>query len=286
MDPLKARGSNVGILGLRKLNQITTSLYNFDLRIFAATTLMRRISVFMAEQNLKDVDNLAARLENDKNFFPVFQKQLIVPCTELFRDPEFWRSFHNDVLPLLENQQDKIRIWVPGCSSGEEALSTAIMLHEKNLLEKAEITVTGINQLNLSESRSTVYYSKTLDISQNNFRRYCNSDNADIYSFMVEKKDGFVFKDDLYKNIIYKVFDGLEMPENRGFHVVLCRNYFIYCTPEYQDSLLEIFTRSLLSKGFLMIGNKEDISFCSEFNKYMVFNTKEKIYRKKIEYRD
>lgn len=209
MDPLKARGNNVGILGLRKLNQITKRLYNFDLRIFAATTLMRRISVFMAEQNLNDVDSLAARLENDKNFFPVFQNQLIVPCTELFRDPEFWRSFHNDVLPLLENQPDKIRIWVPGCSSGEEALSTAIILHEKKLLEKAEITVTGINQLSLTKSKNTVYYSKDLDVSQSNFRKYCNREDADIYNFLVEKKDGFVFKDDLYKNITYKVFDGL-----------------------------------------------------------------------------
>ncbi|MFN2395392.1 MAG: CheR family methyltransferase, partial [Bacteroidales bacterium] len=111
----------------------TTRLYGFDLRIFAATTLMRRISAFMAEQNLKDVDNLAARLENDKSFFPVFQKQLIVPCTELFRDPAFWRSFRDDVIPLLENQTDKIKIWVPGCSSGEEAISTVLMFHEKNL---------------------------------------------------------------------------------------------------------------------------------------------------------
>ncbi len=286
MNPMQAKFTSVGILGLRKLNQITTSLYGFDLRVFAATTLMRRISSFMAEQNLKDVHNLAAKLENDKSFFPVFQKQLIVPCTELFRDPSFWRSFRDDVIPLLENQPGKIKIWVPGCSSGEEALSTAIMLHEKKLLEKAEITVTGINQLSLSESKNTVYCKKSLNISQSNFRRYCNDDNADIFRFLVEKNDGFVFGDDLYKNIVYKVFDGLKMPQNSGFHVVLCRNYFIYCTPEYQDSLLEIFTRSLLSKGFLMIGNKEDISFCSEFNKYIVFNAKEKIYRKKIEYRD
>lgn len=281
MKPYNGEGLKIGILGLRKLNQITTSLYDFDLRKYAATSLMHQIEALIHKNHLKDIDALIHLLETRSSFFPVFQNQLSFSCTEFFRDPAFWRSFRDDVLPIINKGNSRICVWVPGCSSGEEALSASIMFYESGLSGKSSIYVTGINKLSIDEARNRTYQLKQLEISENNYKRFHNDENTAISKYLIRKDNGFVFKDDLYDNIRYGVFNGSESNEIRGLHVVLCRNYFIYCTPEYQNNLLGIFTHSLKPGGFLAIGNKENISFCDDFNKYMVFNKKEKIFQKK-----
>ena len=281
MKPFPGEGSNIGILGLRKLNQLTTSLYDFDLKSYATTSLLRGIEAVIKKNNLRDIDALIHLLENRSSFFPVFQSQLTFSCTELFRDPAFWRSFSDDVLPLINKLNSKIRIWVPGCSSGEEAISAAIIIYEAGLCDKTSVYVSGINDLSIKRARNKIYQDKQLEISENNYKRFRNDENTSISEYLIRKDSGFVFKDDLYENIRFEVFNASETPEIRGLHVVLCRNYFIYCAPEYQNYLLGRFTNSLIPGGFLAIGNKEDISFCNDFSKYMVFNKKEKIFQKK-----
>jgi len=281
MKTFSGEGSNIGILGLRKLNQITTSLYGFDLRSYATTSLLRAIEAVIQKNHLRDIDALIHLLENRSSFFQVFQSQLSFNCTELFRDPAFWRSFRDDVLPELNKLNNKIRIWVPGCSSGEEAISAAIIIYEAGLCEKTSVYVTGINELSNKKARNKIYQVKQLEISENNYKRFRNDENTAISEYLIRKDSGFVFKDDLYKNIRFGVFNGSETPEIRGLHVLLCRNYFIYCAPEYQNYLLGRFTNSLIPGGFLAIGNKEDISFCNDFSRYIMFNNKEKIFQKK-----
>lgn len=281
MKPFPEEGINIGILGLRKLNKVTTTLYDFDLRSFAATSLLRKIEVIIQRNDLKDIDALIHLLETRSSFFPVFQSQLSVSCTELFRDPAFWKSFRDDVLPVIDKNNSNIRIWIPGCSSGEEALSVAILLLEAGLYEKTSVYVTGINELSLDEARYKTYKEKQLEISEINYKRYRNEDNTSISKYLIRKDNGFIFKDEVYERIRYEVFNGSETHEIRGLHVVLCRNYFIYCAPEYQNNLLGQFTRSLIPGGFLAVGNKEDISFCDDFARYNFFNKKEKIFQKR-----
>jgi len=280
MKTFPGEGISIGILGLRKLNQVTTTLYNFDLRSFAATSLSRKIEVIIQKNHLKDIDALINLLETRSSFFPVFQSQLSISCTEFFRDPAFWRSFRDDVLPVI-NENNNIRILIPGCSSGEETLSAAILLLEAGLYEKTTVIVTGINELSIKEARNKTYQEKQLESSETNYKRFRNDENAAISRYLIRKDSGFIFKDEIYKNFIYEVFNGLETNEIRGLHVVLCRNYFIYCSPEYENNLLGQFTRSLTPGGFLAIGNKEDISFCDDFGRYMLFNSKEKIFQKR-----
>lgn len=281
MKLFPGEGSSIGILGLRKLNQITTTRYNFDLRNFSTTSLLRQIESIIQNNYLRDLDALIHLIETSSSFFLVFQRQLSFSCTELFRDPAFWRSLRDDVLPIINKDNSKIRIWVPGCSSGEEALSAAIMFQEAGLYEKSLIYVTGINELSIRDIRNKSYHDKQLEASENNYKRFCNDEKAAISRHLIRKDNGFVFKDNLYENIRYEVFNGSGTNKIRGLHVVLCRNYFIYCASEYQNHLLTSLTESLLPGGFLAIGNKENISFCDDFGKYLVFNKNEKIFQKK-----
>lgn len=281
MKPAQSEESNIGISGLRKLNRITTQMYGFDLRTFATTSLLRKIESIIQANHFKDVDTLIHVLETRSSFFPIFQSQLNYLCSELFRDPAFWKLFRDSVVPVLNKTKSKIRIWVHGCSSGEEVLSTAIVLHESGLNEKFFIYATGINELSINEARNKIYFDKQLEVSDNNYKRFCNDENSSIFRYLERKEKGFIFKDEFYKNIRHEVFNGIEANEIRGLHLVLCRNYFIYCTPEYQNNLLGLFTKSLIPGGFLAIGNKENISFCNDFNKYVVFNKNEKVFQKK-----
>ncbi len=278
------RGKNeeieIGISGIRKLTEVVNNRYNFDLAIYASTSLKRRISKIINQKNLRHLDDLIQLLDTQPAFFPEFQLQLSVDGTEFFRDPAFWRSFRDDICKSLDRNHQKIRIWIPGCSSGEEVVSTAITLTEAGVYDKASIVATDLNSRIISESRKKIYQNSLLEISENNYKRFIEDESADFSKYIHKQTQGFTFADDLYKNISYEVYDEPEKSKLKQVNVILCRNYFIYLTAQFQEKLLTAFTDRLMSNGYFAIGNKENISFCKDASKYVLVNESEKIYRK------
>lgn len=280
MNNLKSEDIEIGISGIRMLNETIKRKYHFDMTIYAGTSLKRRLSKVINQNNLKNIENLIKLLEEDESFFPELIAQLTVEVTEFFRDPAFWRSLRKDICPVLDKNHQKIKIWIPGCSSGEEVMSTAISLTEAGIYDKCSILATDLNQEIINDSANKYYAINKLEISENNCKRFKEDESFDLNQYIVKEDHQFRFIESLYRNIRYEVYNPTEETKTRGVNMILCRNYFIYFTGQFQELLLEKFTSILSSNGFLAIGNKENISFCKDASKYNLMNENEKIYRK------
>lgn len=272
----------IGISGIRKLTEVIKTQYDYDISVYASTSLKRRISGIILKNDFKNLDGLILALENRPQFFPLFQLQLSVNGTEFFRDPAFWRAFRDDICKTLRNNHMKIKIWIPGCSTGEEVITTAIALKEANIYDKTIIIATDINQEIIEESKNKIYTNNILEISENNYKRFKEDESADFSKYCSRQANGFAFADDLYQNVQYEVFKGDDHKSIKGINAIICRNVFIYYTAQHQEKLLEDFTGKLSFNGFLAIGNKENITFCKDARKYTLINESEKIYRKSV----
>lgn len=280
MNRVNSEEIDIGISGLRKLTETIKQLHDFDMSIFAGTSLKRRIAKVIHMNNFKDLDALIARLSSQPAFFPVFLRQMTVPGTEFFRDPALWRYFRDEICKVLQTNYMRVRIWIPGCSTGEEVVSMAITLKEAGLYDKAHILATDFNNEIIENSRKAHYPNNILEMSENNYKRFKEDEAANFAHYIQKQTNGFNFSDDLYQNISYAVFDDKELQKIRGINVIWCRNYFIYFTAQYQDKLLSYFTEKLTHNGYLAIGNKENISFCKDENKYNLIYEHEKVFKK------
>ncbi|TVQ11482.1 MAG: hypothetical protein EA361_12630 [Bacteroidetes bacterium] len=272
----------IGISGIRKLTEVIRTQYDYDISVYASTYLKRRISGIIIHNDFKNLDGLIDALENQPGFFPQFQLQMRVDGTEFLRDPAFWRTFRDDLCKVLKNNHMKIKIWIPGCSTGEEVVSTAIALKEANAYDKSVIIASDINKEIIEGSRKKIYTNNILEISENNYKRFREDESADFSKYYSQHANGFAFSDDLYQNVNYEVFTGGDHKSIKGINIIICRNVFIYYTAQHQERLMEDFTGKLTINGYLAIGNKENITFCKDFRKYIVINESEKVYRKSV----
>jgi chemotaxis protein methyltransferase CheR len=272
---------DIGISGTRKLIQSIKDVHGFDPGIYAPTFFKRRIARIIQQNSLKSLDELIDRTTSPA-WFDLFLKQLTVDGTEFFRDPGFWRYFRDEICPALARNHMKIKIWMPGCSTGEEVISTAITLTEAGIYDKCIIIATDLNNEIIENSRTRVYPHSKLEISENNYKRFQEDESSVLQKYIVLQSHGFTMLPELYRNISYEVFKESDKHKIRGINVILCRNYFIYFTAQYQEKLLDIYTESLSSNGYLAIGNKENISICKDAGKYLLVNEKENIYKKQL----
>lgn len=283
MNHLKSEDIEISISGIRNLTQVVKSKYNFDLSYFAGTSLKRRISKIISIYNLKDIDGLIKKFHSSEEpFFESFVFHLNVEVTEFFRDPAFWRCFRKDICPVLSKNYQRIKIWIPGSSTGEEVVSCAISLIEAGIYEKSSIIASDFNNKIIKDSLHKKYSLNKLEQSENNCKRFKEDESFDLNKYILKGSSNFRFIEDIYKNIRYESFADPEKSGLKGIHMILCRNYFIYFNQQYQERLFNYFTSVLSHGGYLSIGNKENLSFCDQAAKYTLINESEKIYRKQF----
>ena len=141
---------------LRMLVEAVYLKYNYDFRDYTGASQKRRVLVAMREMGCNTVSELQSRVLHDPNGFAQLLQYLTIPVTEMFRDPEYFRAVREQVAPFLKTYPS-LKIWVAGCSTGEEVYSLAILLKEEGLLERSIIYATDINPKSLETARRGVY---------------------------------------------------------------------------------------------------------------------------------
>ena len=131
-------------------------MYHYDFRAYATASLRRRLKAAMAKFNCRTLSQLQDKVVHDPAVFPGLLDFLTVQVSEMFRDPGYFRSLREQVVPLLRTYPS-IKVWVAGCSTGEEAYSLAILLREEGLLAKTLIYATDINSRTLQKAAAGVY---------------------------------------------------------------------------------------------------------------------------------
>lgn len=255
-------------------------LYHYDFRGYAAASLRRRLRAAMSRFNCRTLSQLQDKVMHDSAVFPALLDFLTVQVSEMFRDPGYFLALREQVVPMLRTYPS-LKIWVAGCSAGEEAYSLAILLQEEGLLSKTLIYATDINSGTLQKAAAGVYgVERIAGFTANHHRSGARSSLSDYYTaaygravFNKSLKDHIVFSD--HSLATDSVFAEVQL--------VSCRNVLIYFNRTLQDRAISLFREALCRQGFLGIGAKESLRFSSEAAAFLDFVPGERIFQKRAE---
>lgn len=252
--------------------------WGYDFRQYAKASLKRRLLLRLAGTNLTQISDMVPLVLNDPVFFNDLLADLSITVTDFFRNPNFYRAVRDKVIPLLKTYPF-VKIWHAGCSTAEEVYSMAILLHEENFLERAQIYATDFNSRSLDTAQQGIYplekfkqYTQNYNLSggKGSFSDYFTTryQSGIVRSFLKEK---ITFAN---HNLVTDTVFG-EM------NLILCRNVLIYFDQTLKDRVLSLFNHSLCHRGILCLGSKETIYHTAIENHFETIDSKTKIYRRK-----
>ena len=221
---------------------------------------------------------LQDRVIHDPAIFPALLDYLTVQVSEMFRDPDYFRALRTKVVPLLRTYPS-LKVWIAGCSTGEEAYSMAILLREEGLLERTLIYATDINLRALEQAQAGVYAIDRISGFTDNHRHSgAKTSLSDYYTAAYGRA---VFDKSLRAQIVFSDHSLATDSVFAEMQLVSCRNVLIYFTRELQERAIGLFRDALSHKGFLGIGSKESLRFSSHADAFDDFAMPERIYRKR-----
>jgi chemotaxis protein methyltransferase CheR len=251
--------------------------YGFDFRSYAYASIRRRLWKRVEAEGLSSISELQARVLHDSTAMDRLLLDLSISVTAMFRDPDFYRVFRQDVVPLLRTYPF-IRIWHAGCSSGEEVYSAAIVLEEEGLLDRARIYATDINDNVLKQAKAGIFpLTRMQEYTENYIRAGGTRSFSEYYTAMY---DGALFSPSLTRNTVFSQHNLVTDRSFSEFHMVFCRNVLIYFDRALQDRVHSLFYDSLVMLGILALGSKESLRFSQYEDCYEMLHVKERIYRK------
>ena len=251
--------------------------YGFDFREYAPASLKRRLWRRTHAEGLTTISALQDRVLHDSACMERLLLDLSINVTSMFRDPSFYAAFREKVAPLLRTYPFT-RIWIAGCSTGEEVYSLAIVLEEEGLLDRARIYATDINEAVLERARRGVF---DLDKMQEFTQNYLQSGGTRAFSeYYLADYGGVVFDRRLVENAVFAQHNLVSDRSFNEFHVIVCRNVMIYFDRSLQERVFSLFHESLVRFGVLALGHKETIRFSSTADQYEELDLRERIWRK------
>jgi chemotaxis protein methyltransferase CheR len=252
--------------------------YHYDFRRYALASLKRRLTVAMSRFNCQTFSELQSRLLHDPAMFPTLLDFLTVPVSEMFRDPSYFRALRATVIPLLRTYPS-LKIWVAGCSTGEEVYSLAILLREENLLARSLIYATDINPHVLQKATAGVYaVERIAGFTQAHRNSGGNTSLSDYYTAAYGRA---VFDKSLKEHIVFCDHSLATDSVFAEVQLISCRNVLIYFNRDLQDRALGLFRDALCRKGFLGIGSKESLRFSAHHDSFSQLVRAERIFQKR-----
>lgn len=259
----------------RTLFALLASQTGHDFSLYKANTIARRVERRMAVHRLAQLGDYVELLKQSRPEVEALFRDLLIGVTGFFRDPEAFRVLEHEVLPqLLASRQpgETIRVWVPGCSTGEEAYSIAMLLYEqaealkRNL--KLQVFATDLDSAAIEEARAGVYSAAVAaELPPDRLARFFSLD-ADTGSYRIRKgiRDLLVFSEQ----------DVIKDPPFSRLDLISCRNLMIYLGASLQRKLIPLFHYALRPGGYLFLGTSETIGDFADL--FETVDVKAKLY--------
>ena len=230
----------------------------------------------MVLNRTEDFDAYVDLLQQNPTELDALYQDVLIHVTSFFREPEVFQTLREDVFPELikdRDRQDPIRIWLPGCSTGEEVYSVAISLMEflenSQVQPSIQIFGTDVSQRVIEKARSAIFGEAIeSEVSPERLRR-----------FFTRIDRGYQINKPIRDLCVFARQDITRDPPFSKMDLISCRNVMIYFEPELQDRLIPLFHYSLKSAGFLLLGTAENIGRFSDF--FDVIAQKSKLFRKR-----
>lgn len=270
--------SSITDIELRLLMEAIYLKYSYDFRDYSGASQRRRIVHALSQLGCPTISALQEKVLHDPAMFAQLLQYLTIPVTEMFRDPSYFLALREQVVPFLKTYPS-LKIWIAGCSTGEEVYSMAILLREEGLLERSIVYATDINPQSLEKAKKGVY-------SLENMRKYTVSyqksgGKKSFSDYYTAAYDAALFDRSLCENI---TFSDHSLATDNVFsetHLVCCRNVLIYFNKELQNRAIGLFHESLCHRGFLALGSKESLDFTAYADRFEPVVKQERLFRKR-----
>lgn len=252
--------------------------YHYDFRHYARASIKRRLLQARSHFGLPNITALQERVLHDAEMLPRLLGYLTVQVSEMFRDPDYFRALREQVLPHLRTYPS-LKVWIAGCSAGEEVYSLAILFKEEGLLERTVFYATDINPDALQAAEAGVYpLDRIRKFTENHQKSGGRSSLSDHYTADYGRA---VFDRSLRSHVVFSDHSLVTDAVFGEMQLISCRNVMIYFDRELQDRAVGLFRDSLARNGFLGIGSKESLRFSRHLGAFADFVPEEKIYRRR-----
>jgi two-component system CheB/CheR fusion protein len=261
---------------LQKIIIMISAKTGHDFSQYKQTTIRRRIERRMSLHQIEKITDYVNYLDRNSNEIEALFKELLINVTRFFRDQEAVESLFKKAIPDIlkrKSQDQPIRIWVPGCSSGEEAYSLVMLFteamekHKKHFI--LQVFASDIDTEAIEIGRQAIYPEGiSADVNKERLDR-----------FFTKEGNGYRVKKQIRECVVFALQDLAKDPPFSRLDLISCRNVLIYMDHELQKKVFPIFEYSLVDSGILYLGTSESIG---EFvNSFSPIDTKWKIFKRK-----
>ena len=252
--------------------------YQHDFRHYAVASLRRRVHQAMTRFGVATVSQLQDRILHEPEAFTQMLQYFTVQVSEMFRDPAYFLALREKVVPLLATYPFA-KVWVAGCSTGEEAWSLAILLHEEGLLPRTRVYATDINPQALAAAQAGVYPLERVALYSTNYLK--SGGRGSLADYYTAAYGNAVFDKRLRAQMLFSDHSLATDSVFSEVELVSCRNVLIYFDRDLQGRAIGLFHDALSPRGFLGIGSRESLRFSPYALAFDEFAPTERIYRKR-----
>ena len=266
---------DTNLTAIQKILSTLRARTGHDFSHYKKTTILRRIERRMSIHQIADAAAYAKYVQEQPQEILVLFKELLIRVTSFFRDPEAFDTLEKKILPaLIEKKPDAytVRVWVPGCGTGEEAYSIAILLRECMQEAardfKVQIFGTDIDEDSIAQARTGLYPANiSQDVSAQRLKRH-----------FVKEDAGYRIRSEIREWMVFAVQNVISDAPFTKLDLVSCRNLLIYLDLELQNKLIPMFHYSLRPGGALFLGSSETVGTFGEL--FSPLDRKWKIFRR------
>ena len=251
--------------------------YGYDFGNYARSSLTRRLRRAVREGGLSSISALQEQVLHDPVSMGRLIESLAVHTTAMFRDVDVYRAIREGVVPILRTYPF-VRVWHAGCSSGEEAYSLAILLHEEGIYERCRIYATDISDLVLERARRGIFPLGAMREYTMNY--LASGGTQDFSSYYSSDAGNVVFRKHLRQNMIFSQHNLVCDAAFNEFQLIFCRNVLIYFDQALRSRVHELMHGSLAKLGVLVLGKRESIRFTRVEPFYQELVSGLRIYRR------
>jgi chemotaxis protein methyltransferase CheR len=275
---MKTDAAETEEIELRLLVDALFQKYHYDFRDYSVASLKRRLVQARDRFGCATFSALQERVLHDPAVLPQMLGFLTVQVSEMFRDPSFFKTLREQVVPHLRTYPS-LKVWVAGCSAGEELYSLAILFREEGLEERTLFYATDINTEALRKAEAGVFDIERIPLFTTNHQRA--GGKSSLSKYYTAAYGNAVFDKTLRKRVVFSDHSLASDAVFAEAHLVCCRNVLIYFNRDLQDRAVGLFKDSLVRKGFLGLGAKESLHFSAHAGSFCEFARDERIYQKR-----
>jgi chemotaxis protein methyltransferase CheR len=251
--------------------------FHYDFRHYARASIKRRLTQARTQLGFDSISAMQEGLLHDPTILSRLLDYLTVQVSEMFRDPSYFKALREKVLPHLRTYPS-LKVWIAGCSNGEELYSLSILFREEGLDQRTLFYATDINPQALRAAEAGVYpLDQIRKFTENHQKSGAKSSLSDYYTADYGRA---VFDKSLRSRVVFSDHSLVTDAVFAEMHLISCRNVLIYFDRSLQDRAIGLFGQSLARKGFLGLGSKESLRFSSHASEFSDFVREEKIYQR------